>query len=152
MKAEWKKHWPKLDPHHARLESPATPDYNCLAFAAGRSDEWWEPYVIPPEMPGYYWPKNVHPDNTPEDWAAALATLGFERCNDALLEPEFVKVALYATPREVTHAARQLRDGRWASKLGKWEDIIHDDLAVLEGPLYGTICMVLKRPRRDGDP
>lgn len=151
VKLEWRRDWPNLGDHNGRVASPETPDYNCLAFAAGRRDEWWEPYVIPPE-PGIYWPEGVHPDNTPEDWAAALATVGFAPCEDGQLEPGFIKVAIYATERGATHVARQLRNGSWASKLGKFEDIEHDELAVLEGPLYGSVRCFLKRPRASEDP
>jgi hypothetical protein len=42
------------------------------------------------------------------------------------LEPGFLKVALYGTGLTYTHAARQLADGKWTSKLGKGEDIEHD--------------------------
>lgn len=152
VKPEWSGDWPNLNAHNARITSPETPDYNCLAFSAGRLDQWWEPYVIPPKEPGKYWLDGVHPDNTPEDWTAVLATVGFEPCKDSCLEPGWVKVALYAKSSSVTHAARQLRDGRWTSKLGVFEDIEHDDLSVLEGALYGTVRLFLRRPRRDEDP
>jgi hypothetical protein len=43
-----------------------------------------------------------------------------------------------------THAARQLPNGRWSSKLGKLEDIEHalDDIC---GSAYGSVVPVLKR-------
>ncbi|WP_156040420.1 DUF7689 domain-containing protein [Chondromyces apiculatus] len=160
MKLEWSEHlpktwhedWPNLSQLNARLTSKYTPDYNCLGFGTGRIDQWWEPYVVPPEEPNIYWPPGVHPDNTPEDWAAALKTEGYQVCEDERLEPGLVKVALYATPKMVTHVARQLRDGRWASKLGRFGDIEHDDLAALEGPLFGHVCLFMQRPRRADDP
>ncbi len=153
MKPEWQVDWPNLGHHNASFHSPETPDYNCVAFGAGKNDEWWEPYVIPPDEPGIYWPPDVNPDNTPDDWAAAFATVGFEPCDDRENEPLFLKVAIYANAEgTATHVARQLVDGRWASKLGVLEDIIHDDLAALEDGLYGKVCRLLKRPRLPGDP
>lgn len=153
MKPEWSREWPNLGPHNGRLASPETPDYNCLAFCAGRVDQWWEPYVIPPDRPEIVWPAGVHPDNTPQDWAAALATVGFEPCGDGRHEDGFVKVALYANARgDATHVALQTADNRWKSKLGIFEDIEHDDPGALEGGLYGAVCLFLKRPRRVGDP
>lgn len=153
LKPHWDHDWPRLGTHNARLSSDETPDYNCLAFAAGRTDEWWEPYVIPPEQPGIYWPAGVHPDNRIEDWAAALATVGFEPCADGQAEPGFVKVALFGNEDgAATHAARQLRDGRWTSKLGSFEDIEHEDPAALAGPLYGSVRMWLRRRRAEGEP
>jgi hypothetical protein len=44
-----------------------------------------------------------------------------------------------------THAARLLPSGLWTSKLGEWEDIEHD-LHALEGDVYGTVALLLKRP------
>lgn len=146
MKAEWKRQWPALGPHNGRLTSAETPDYNCLAFAAGKTDEWWEPYVVPPEQPGIYWPPGVHPDNRPEDWAAALATVGFEPCDDGAPEAGFEKVVIYVNASgAAAHAARQLTDGRWTSKLGALEDIEHDALEALEGSFYGAPRLWLRR-------
>jgi hypothetical protein len=42
------------------------------------------------------------------------------------------------------HAARQLLTGRWTSKLGKMEDIEHG-LRDLEGTVYGTVVLIMKR-------
>jgi hypothetical protein len=61
------------------------------------------------------------------------------------LEVGFEKIALYATPDgEPTHAARQLLNGKWTSKLGRWQDIEHE-LDGLVGELYGTVRRILKR-------
>ncbi|MCG8587287.1 MAG: hypothetical protein MI757_21490 [Pirellulales bacterium] len=45
-----------------------------------------------------------------------------------------------------THAARQLPDGRWTSKLGKAEDIEHDSANDVAGGLYGEVVEFMKRP------
>jgi hypothetical protein len=71
--------------------------------------------------------------------------LGFSPCEDAGLEVGFEKIALYATSDgEPTHAARQLRNGKWTSKLGRWQDIEHE-LEGLVGEMYGTVKQILKR-------
>jgi len=44
-----------------------------------------------------------------------------------------------------THAARQLENGRWTSKLGELEDIEHD-LHHLASGAYGAVVQILKRP------
>jgi hypothetical protein len=62
------------------------------------------------------------------------------------LEPGFEKVALYAVGSEPTHAARQILNGRWVSKLGPQEDIEHGAPDDLSGPCYGQVVRVLKRP------
>jgi len=42
------------------------------------------------------------------------------------------------------HAARQLPEGRWTSKLGELEDIEHA-LHDLTGTVYGSVVLVMKR-------
>ena len=62
------------------------------------------------------------------------------------MEPGFEKIALFATDQAVPlHAARQLASGRWTSKLGEREDIEHA-LRDLEGEIYGTVVLIMKRP------
>ena len=58
------------------------------------------------------------------------------------------KIALYAdgATQAPKHAAHQLPDGRWESKLGGGIDIQHDSLAELAGPIYGEVVCFLKRP------
>jgi hypothetical protein len=75
----------------------------------------------------------------------AFASLGYELCANANLETGFEKIALYAIGGIPTHAARQLRDGRWVSKLGELEDIEHASLDVLTGAVYGEVAAVLRR-------
>ncbi len=49
-----------------------------------------------------------------------------------------------ATDGELTRAARQLPNGKWTSKLGRWQDIEHE-LDGLVGEMYGTVKQILKR-------
>ena len=58
-------------------------------------------------------------------------------CSDSSLEAGYEKIAIYVKDGIPTHAARQLGDGRWTSKLGKYEDIEHDSLDALNGDGYG---------------
>lgn len=44
-----------------------------------------------------------------------------------------------------THAARQLPDGSWTSKLGPDEDILHRTPQALVGDLYGQVQAIMKR-------
>ncbi len=56
------------------------------------------------------------------------------------------RLALFANEHgEPTHVARQLPSGVWTSKLGSAEDIEHDSLAALEGPIYGP-CRAIHVP------
>jgi hypothetical protein len=48
---------------------------------------------------------------------------------------------------EPTHAAKQLPDGRWKSKLGDFEDIEHNTVKAVEDDYcYGTVVQYMKRP------
>jgi hypothetical protein len=58
------------------------------------------------------------------------------------------KICLYAKNGKPTHAARQLSNGRWTSKLGPDEDVEHD-LSDLEGRRYGSPSAWFARPVRN---
>lgn len=94
-----------------------------------------------------YWPPNVARHETIESFIHAYETVGYLPSPDGNLEPGFEKIALYIDPSGTpTHAARQLSDGRWTSKLGDFEDIEHDTVNDVTGPCYGTIACYLRRP------
>jgi hypothetical protein len=127
-----------------RVTSPATHDYNCIAWAAGDTARWWWPEVDP-DNAAVFWPSGVALEETLPAFVAAFATLGYAPCPGEEPEPGFEKVALFARDGVATHAARQLPDGRWTSKLGLGEDIEHD-LHAVAGELYGSVVLLLKRP------
>jgi hypothetical protein len=47
-----------------------------------------------------------------------------------------------------THAARQLPDGTWTSKLGKDVDIEHDYPDDVAGGVYGEVVVLMQRTTR----
>jgi hypothetical protein len=125
-----------------RVTSPATQIYNCFAWAAAEENRWWNP--LEPDNP-YYWVDGVPNELTISAFILAYGTMGYEPCTDAIFEVGFEKIALYALPDgEITHAARQLPNGKWTSKLGRWEDIEHE-LDGLVGEMYGSVKQILKR-------
>jgi hypothetical protein len=139
---ELRRAFPNLSPQNHSLASPATTEYNCIAFAAGDLRNWWWP-----DPAGIsYWPPNALREETTTAFQQAFASLRYELCADAELEAGFEKIALYAIGGTPTHAARQLPDGRWVSKLGELEDIEHASLEVLSGGPYGGVIAVLRRP------
>jgi hypothetical protein len=133
--------FPRLRGTAYRTTSPASDVYNCIAWAAGDTEHWW----WPGDPARTYWPPGSPTLEALDAFRDAFATLGYAVCEQADLEPGFEKIALFAdadgTP---THAARQLRDGMWTSKLGMSEDIQHalEDLA---GAVYGSVVLILKR-------
>ena len=134
--------FPLLRADNHRVTSPALRYYNCIAWAAGDSQTWWWPDA---DEVGY-WPPGVPRHETIEAFIEAYRGLGFELCQDADLEDGFEKVTIYALRGLPTHAARQLANGNWSSKLGVQEDIEHEREA-LDGPVYGAPVVVLRRSR-----
>lgn len=133
--------FPLLAPTGYRITSPPDALYNCIAWAAGQTDEWWWP-----DPNGFdFWPVGVPRDATLAAFVQAFATLGYQPCSEVSLEIGWEKVAIYALNGTPTHAARQLSGGRWTSKLGPDDDLEHD-LDGLVGPTYGMIAQVLRRP------
>lgn len=123
------------------ITSPPERGYNCIAWAAGRTDAWWWP-----DTAGFeYWPAGVPRLETLNAFQQAFATLGYATCSDASFEAGWEKVALFVLDGLPTHAARQLPNGRWTSKLGPEEDIEHE-LNGLVGPCYGSVAAILRRP------
>lgn len=128
--------FPRLTADNHRITSPATANYNCIAWAAGDTERWWEPGVcwpVPSECYGL------------EVLEAAFRALGYERCADGVAEKGFEKVALHASGQFYTHAARQLPSGKWTSKLGRLEDIEHDAPEDVAGGVYGNVAAFMRR-------
>jgi len=126
-----------------RITSPADPDYNCVAWAAGDAHNWWWPGPNPNRE---YWPHGVPREVSLAAFQAAFASLGYGVCTNEDVEPGFEKIAVFANEQGVPkHAARQQPSGVWTSKLGKMEDIEHT-LHDLAGAVYGSVVLVMKRP------
>ncbi len=127
-----------------RTSEPAYP--NCIAFVVGDEKRKWWPGEYPRWSPDF-WPKEAPAKETLDAFLVALATKDFRKCDNGDWEPEFEKTAIYARGEEVSHAALQVDEVTWKSKLGADEDIEHT-LAGLEGPLYGKVVAYLKRQRK----
>ena len=140
---------PALKSATYELTSPATHSYNCIAWAAGDDSCWWWPSSFFPGslLGGSYWPRDVPPKRTLDNFELAFKRLGYRRCENGDLEDETEKIAIYADAAGLpTHAARQLSDGRWASKCGEYEDIIHDTPDAVAGePGYGAVAIFMRR-------
>lgn len=130
-----------LEADEYRETSPRNPDYNCIAWAAGDDSKWWD------ALPGYYWPDGTKRSFSVDGLIKAYAAHGFVSCNDASMEAGFEKIAIYGDRRGYQHAARQLPNGKWTSKLGKLQDIEHNLAESLEGDEYGEIRQIMKRKR-----
>ena len=133
--------FPLLTPDNHEVTSQPDVGYNCIAWAAQDTNHWWQPVV--------YWRLDVNRDECGiGELVTAFESLGYETCPNGDLEPDHIKVALYGAGFLYTHAARQLDDGKWTSKLGKAEDIMHDSPEAVSGGIYGEVVQFMKC-RRD---
>lgn len=139
--------FPNLDLSNHRETSASDDKYNCIAWAAGRSDQWWDPAEPKEWEDNLYWPENVPRDYKITSLVMVYESAGFVVCADGGLEAGSEKIAIYADGDEYTHAARQLETGKWTSKMGKSEDIEHEAPEDLVGPCYGQVVAFMKRNR-----
>jgi hypothetical protein len=132
---EYKKSFPNLKDHKVTSKTDAT--YNCIAFAAGDTAQWWEDLDNPP--PGCSWPKAAHRDDdvgSLEALKRCFAEIGYEECEDGNYESGYTKVALYAkTPDSYEHVAILDETKEWGSKLGDGYDIQHPTAQCVSGPV-----------------
>lgn len=135
--------FPRLAKKSNDVTSDADPQYNCIAYAIGRTDKrfWPKPHPL------HYWPPNVNRGSG--DDLAGLINLfelqGYARCNNGSYEAGVEKIAIYTLASgRPTHAARQIASGKWASKLGEWFDIEHSTNAVSGGD-YGEMTVFMSR-------
>lgn len=137
--------FPNLKPRSCLGQvSPATPQYNCFAWAASVTSRWWQP----DPFGQFFWPPGVPCVCDLASFRAAYGTLGYEVCGDGQHEKGFEKIAIYTLDGLPSHAARQLPGGIWTTKFGPFEDVLHTDPDCLNGPLYGRVALYMRRPRR----
>ena len=92
----------------------ASPNYNCIAWAANVTDSWWQSLPIDKrptvEFDGvkYDWPFNVDDEFSTRTLTEIFTVLGYVECEDDEYEDGFKKVAFYEKDDKATHAARQL--------------------------------------------
>ena len=145
---------PSLATVNWRVKSPLDTSYQCIAWAACRTDRSWWPW----DDTRYYWPPGFakFPINSPVPIDSFMEMFeqrfGYRPCQSSAFEFGYQKVAIYANNMGVTHMARQHFFGwGWLSKLGEEEDILHSQLTDLEGDIaptagqYGRVAQILKR-------
>lgn len=99
----------------------ATPFYNCLAWALGRTDKW-------------LWPQT----DTLEAMDRVMQRSAFARRAAAQENEAAAVIALYCRGEVPTHVALALGGEWWESKLGRGPRIVHR-LRAVEGEQYGTV-------------
>ena len=123
------------------LTSPKTGSYNCIAWAYGDDTKWYWP------TNNYFWPEDIPFSVELDSFVKLFEKIGYKQCENEDLEEEFEKIAIYVDAQnEPKHAARQLLDGLWTSKLGTSVDVSHTIFA-MEGGYYGDVAVFMKRKR-----
>ena len=143
---ELEKCWPNLELNNHHKTSDKSDKYNCFAWAIDKNDDKWAPYSGYAWFPGF--PKfdiTDDPENDLDNYKAGFESIGYKECSDGEPEKGFEKIALYTIGKSVKHAAKQLENGHWTSKLGKHDDIEHNTVNVLEGLCYGKVTIFMKR-------
>lgn len=121
---------------------PASGQYNCVAYAAGDTSQPWS------DEPEDYWPPEVARNPSITGLENLFRWLGFKKCRGSRLEADYHKVALYASKGLWTHAALQMPNGRWRSKLGNGVLIEHRTPLSLTGDLYGNVYLYMRKRSR----
>jgi hypothetical protein len=142
IRANWKN---LVENGNFKYTSPKKKVYNCVAWAIGITNlhidmlYFRDVYDLDPNTL----------DHSAKGYAACLSEFyGFEICDTIEYEPGFDKIALYEDGKgDFQHAARQLSNGKWTSKMGTYEDIEHDTLEAVSGAYYGKPVLYMKRPK-----
>lgn len=133
--------FPNLTNSNHEIKSSATDEYNCIAWAVGIDNEF-----IWPDVNCQYWPDDLPLEPAIEALIMFYQRFGFDECESGNFEDGFEKIALYvASNGQPKHAARQINEKLWTSKLGGNVDIEHT-LDAIEGPTYGSATVFMKRP------
>ena len=132
--------FPDLDRTRLKITSPKSDRYNCVAYAVGDTETVWEP----DSLKYCYWPRNAPRTYTLMSYQSAFESVGFSLTSDAGYIEGFEKIAIFHKKGSPTHAAKQIADGLWSSKLGRSYDIQHD-LPGMQGDEYGEIALFMQR-------
>ena len=133
--------FPKLKNEDYNIVGDYSDKYNCIAYAAGDTNRSWSI-----TQGNYYWPDYATRTRSIESLKQVFVGIGYEQCNDNKIENGYKKIALYESEEGWTHAAIQMPNGYWRSKLGDGPIIEHKNPQSLSNKEYGkpTIYMKIK--------
>lgn len=137
-------------PEKYRIELAGSSDlYNCIAWAAGDTQRWWWPSLC------QYWPNTEDKQGPPEVEKFERMfqnDFGYTRCKTGRHRSGYEKIAIWADYQwdTVTHASRQLRNGKWTSKCGPSFLVMHPCHKGLSTG-YGRIVRFMERRIDIGD-
>lgn len=122
------------------ITSPQTNYYNCIAWAFGDNTKWYWPEGFS------YWPPDIRREVDIAAFIELYELAGYQVCENPNFEPGLEKIAIFAlndgTP---THAAKQLNNGNWTSKMGEWHDVEHTLNSMNDSAPYGNALVFMSR-------
>ena len=104
--------FPKLASEGFEIVEQPSEQYNCIAYAAGDTRQWWD------HNQRHYWPAYATRSNDIESLKELFAGIGFQQCHDSGTETGYEKVALYEEQGAWKHAAVQTPSGALAQQSG----------------------------------
>lgn len=122
------------------ITSNYTPNYNCIAWAFGDNTKWYWP--DPSHI--YFWPSGIARTEELSSFVELYSLIGYEICADGRHCNGIEKIAIFTNDNVPTHAARQLNNGKWTSKLGQNIDVCHS-ISSIEGGEYGYVEIYMQR-------
>ena len=132
--------FPNLRNEGFTVIDPPSDRYNCIAYAAGDTSQWWD------HTPLRYWPSWATRSDRIESLKEVFSGLGFEEYEDGAAESGCQKVALYEDQGAWEHASVQMPNGAWRSKIGEGPVIEHRSPESLSGGIYGEVHCFMRRP------
>jgi hypothetical protein len=85
--------FPSIRRGNYHITSPKTEQYNCVAWAVGDSDRWWQPIAYPEWLT--YWPPEIPADGSFECFVQMfIQAFGYVHAADGNHESGFTKLAL----------------------------------------------------------
>ncbi len=106
----------------------------------------WVGLYHPTHYAWTWWPEEVPCDEHKESLIALFEYFGFKLCDDASVENNYDKVALYANEEGWTHTAKVIGDNVLHSKIGTAWDIHHSGGDIFVQTEYGRIFAYMRRP------
>jgi hypothetical protein len=125
------------------ITSPKTSSYNCIAWAFGDDSRWY----WPDNSNIYFWPIGIPRQESIDSFIKLFESIGYTQTENCDLEIDFEKIAIFGDSfSNPTHAARQLENGFWTSKLGQSFDVTHTIFSMEDGH-YGNVLVYMKREK-----
>lgn len=137
-KRHFERFFPGAKDKRLPIKDDPNDEYNCIGYAVNER-------------------ANLDPRGTADAQRRFLIDRGFDPSNDAKHVKGKYKVAVYGKRRpdgsyEPTHAAKEVGEGVWRSKLGKGPLVEHNDLDDISGEQYGYPMWYFEKPENELNP